>query len=364
MSTVLLTKGVKKVKMAKISKNSVGIRPGITLLQFFIFSLIGLFICILIAVHAHFTEPETFLDSLIINLCMWFSIFGCSIFVFNILKPLYLSTHITLLFIFVMVGSFIGVLTAALTSGVQELLEPPVFFELVFDGFLYGILIVLFLNLGGLLAETFIIIKDEKLKQITNEKKLLESNLRLLQAQIEPHFLFNTLSSIRSLLDSDAENGKTMLDDLTQYLRASLSKIRKETTTINQEMKMIRSYFNIFKNRLKERLDYTIDIPEGLMDHPLPSMLLQPLIENAIIHGIEPKIEGGRISIAVSNHNDDLRIEINDTGMGIRENFGPSVGLNNIRKRLQALFGDRGKLFFEENIPCGVKAIIEVPYVR
>jgi sensor histidine kinase YesM len=153
-----------------------------------------------------------------------------------------------------------------------------------------------------------------------------------------------------------------MLVDLIHYLRTSLSKTRNKTTTIAQEMEMIRAYLNIFKIRMGDRLRYNIDIPDTIKDFPFPPMLIQPLVENAIRHGLEPKIEGGELSIRGKEKGDILQLEITDTGMGFNEDEDTGVGLSNVRERLQSLYGDKGHLILEENRSSGLKAIIEIPY--
>jgi len=189
-----------------------------------------------------------------------------------------------------------------------------------------------------------------------------EANLRILQAQFEPHFLFNTLSNILNLLDTDPEKGKSMLVDFTQYLRTSLSKIRGQTTRLGHEMEMIRAYLNIFKVRMGDRLKFDIDLPAHLEDTPFPPMLIQPLVENAIKHGLEPKVQGGEILISGKENDSHLRLEIIDTGMGINPGRKGGLGLANIRERLQSLYGNDGRLVIEENQSGGVKATIEVPH--
>lgn len=206
------------------------------------------------------------------------------------------------------------------------------------------------------------IIQEERNRRISSEKDALEARLRLLQAQIEPHFLFNTLSNILSLLDTDPRKGKTMLMDLMKFLRTSLSKTRSNRSNIGQEIELIRAYLDIFKVRMGERLRYSIDIPEGMEEVSFPPMLIQPLVENAIKHGLESKIGGGELLIRGSLDNDKIRIEVIDTGPGFFENSNPGMGIENLRKRLQSIYGDKAGLILEENRPTGLKAIIEVPY--
>jgi len=152
-----------------------------------------------------------------------------------------------------------------------------------------------------------------------------------------------------------------MLEDLIHYLRSSLSKTREKTSTIGHEVEIIRAYINIFKVRMGDRLRYNINVPESIKDFPFPPMLVQPLVENAIKHGLEPRIEGGEISFSAEEEGGILRFEISDTGLGFNENGEIGVGLSNVKERLQSLYGDKGRLILEENQPSGLKAIIEIP---
>jgi len=204
-------------------------------------------------------------------------------------------------------------------------------------------------------------IEQEKIKRMAVEKESLLANLRMLQAQIEPHFLFNTLSNILSLIDTKPDKGKSMLLDLTKYLRTSLSRTLPEKTMLSQEITMIKAYLDIQKIRMDERLNYTIDVPDNLWQHPFPPMLLQPLVENALKHGLEPKVEGGEIVIRAIRDNGLLKVEVSDTGLGFSDFDTSRVGITNVRERLGLLFGEKGRLIIEENKPHGVLAIIEVP---
>jgi sensor histidine kinase YesM len=205
------------------------------------------------------------------------------------------------------------------------------------------------------------LIQEERIKRLASEKEILEAHLKLLQAQIEPHFLFNTLSNILSLIDTEPAKGKAMLMDLTQFLRTSLSRTRPERTTLDQESVILRAYLNIQKTRMGVRLRFHIDVPEALRQVSLPPMLIQPLVENAVKHGIEPKIEGGEITVRVSEQNGRIRIEVADTGCGWTSDEKGGMGLANIRERLKLLYDGKAELILEENTPQGVKATIEVP---
>lgn len=205
-------------------------------------------------------------------------------------------------------------------------------------------------------------IQNEKIRRVATEKKAIESHLQALRAQIEPHFLFNTLSNILNLFDTDIDKGITMQQDLMRYLESSLPKISLEATTLGQEIEMIQSYLNIYKVRLGDRLNYAIDMPENLCDLEFPPMLIQPLVENAIKHGIDPKIEGGDVCIRVDDTKNVFRLEVADTGVGLKKNSTINVGLSNIRERIKMIYGKRGKLILKENKPAGLKAVIEVAY--
>jgi len=205
------------------------------------------------------------------------------------------------------------------------------------------------------------VIQEEKIKRLSSEKETLEANLRLLQAQIEPHFLFNTLSNVLSLIDTNPTDGKSMLVDLIHYLRTSLSRTLPDRTTLDQEIDMIKAYLNIQKLRMGDRLHFRIELPDAVRQLPFPPMLLQPLVENAIKHGLEPKMEGGEITIKVAEKDDLIRIEVTDTGSGFSSFHNTGVGIGNVRERIKLLYGEKGRLILEENEPNGVRAIIEVP---
>ena len=259
-------------------------------------------------------------------------------------------------------GSFVGSFVSGLSS--SDLFARHSLLQLLFLGVMFGSIITYFFSSREQIAESQAQAQEEKIKRLTSEKKAVEANLKLLQAQIEPHFLFNTLSNVLSLLDTDSEKGKSMLVDFIQYLRASLSKIREQRATLGHEIEMIQAYLNIFKVRMGDRLQYKIDLPENLKTTTFPPMLIQPLVENAIKHGLEPKIDGGKIFIKGEAKDGRLRLEVIDTGDGFKGEKNSGMGLSNVRERLQSLYGNSGRLILEENQPSGMKAVIEVPNGR
>jgi sensor histidine kinase YesM len=233
--------------------------------------------------------------------------------------------------------------------------------QMIIGGILFSFFGVYFFMTKMRLKYRGQMIDREKTKRTDMEKENLSANLKVLQAQIEPHFLFNTLSNILSLIDTKPETGKSMLLDLTKYLRTSLSRTLPEKTTLTQEISMVKAYLDIQKIRMDERLNYKIDVPDDLMQHSFPPMLLQPLVENAVKHGLEPKVEGGEIVIRATQENNILKIEVADTGLGFSDLDKPGFGIANVRERIGLLFGEKGRLIIEENKPHGVRAAIEMP---
>jgi len=197
-------------------------------------------------------------------------------------------------------------------------------------------------------------IKREKAEQ---DRALLLSQLKQMQSQIEPHFLFNTLANISALMSQDVDKAKLMLEQLTALLRATLKSSREEHTTIDNETALLEAYLGIQQTRLGDRLSYKIEVEEGLGRTELPPMMLQPLIENAIIHGIEPKREGGEISLLIKRERQNLKIEVRDTGVGLNHvsgHMGSGVGLSNLKQRVEALFAGQGEVSISESAQGGV----------
>ncbi len=292
--------------------------------------------------------------------CIGFSIGTINTVFFAILKPKTPAKQIFLLTICVITGAALGSFLGLGVTGHRYISLSTMISVAIILGFIISFIYIILQNytLAKLLA------KDEKLKRFSLEKEKLKSDLKLLQAQVEPHFLFNTLSNILSLLDRDTAKGKQMLENLTQYLRTSLLQSRKKQNSLKDEISMIQTYLDIYKIRMKERLSYHIEIPDDLLNIQIPPMILQPLVENAIKHGLEPKIEGGKILISAFADKNKLFIEVADTGMGIQAKSAPGVGTGNIKQRLATLYNNNASLNFEDINPSGLKAIVEIPHGR
>lgn len=205
-----------------------------------------------------------------------------------------------------------------------------------------------------------------RVKQDTLRRQAMEAQLRLLQAQIEPHFLFNTLANVHSLIDCDTPRAKQMLETFTDYLRASLGQLRHTDSTLAAELAMVSSYLTLFQIRMEERLRFEIDASDEALAATLPTLLLQPLVENAIEHGLEPKIDGGRVLIRARVTAGQLDICVDDDGMGLDgvrrpRPHGSSMALSNIRERLHTRYGGKAALTLAPQT-VGVQALLSLPY--
>jgi hypothetical protein len=201
--------------------------------------------------------------------------------------------------------------------------------------------------------------------QYRAEQQATEARLRLLQGQIEPHFLFNTLANVQSLIDLDPEAAKGMLERFTDYLRASLGQLRGEQTTLADEFAMLEAYLGLMQLRMGARLQPRLVLPAELASVALPPLLVQPLVENAIHHGLEPVVDGGSVEVAARRVGDELHLEVADDGQGLdapRRRPGNGVAVDNIRTRLAARFGAEARLELLPRDGGGTLARIRIPF--
>ena len=201
-------------------------------------------------------------------------------------------------------------------------------------------------------------------KQEQLQARITEAQLRLLQGQIEPHFLFNTLANVQSLIDFDPERAKLMLERFTDYLRASLGQLRGDATTLAQEFAMLEAYLGLMQLRMGERLRVRLALPADLGGIELPPLLLQPLVENAIHHGLEPKVGGGEIVVSARREAGALVIDVEDDGQGLdgpQRRSGNGVALANIRARLAARWGAAATLALQPRDGGGTRSRIQLP---
>ncbi|MFH0728394.1 MAG: histidine kinase [Pseudomonadota bacterium] len=312
-------------------------------------------------------RDHSFWNYLVMSQAIGLSICTVSILAFVHLRPKTAGNQIVLVGCSILAGSFIGGSLGQWWTGLEMIRFFPrdsAPFRMGLLSLLFGSGVSYFFLSRRTLADTRDLVQQERIQRLTSEKLLTQAQLKMLQAQIEPHFLFNTLSNILSLLNTDVSKGKTMLQDLTRYLRASLAETRSPWTTLGGELDQAMAYLNIFKVRMGHRLEFRIDIDDGLRQAVFAPMLLQPLVENAVIHGIDPEIDGGNIRISAQREDTLLRVEITDTGCGFSEHPPAGMAITNIRERLKALYGKAGRLILAENRPRGVRAVIEVPYAE
>lgn len=264
----------------------------------------------------------------------------------------------------VVVGSMLGTALALLVTGVYEVedLVSLVFVQAVLIGLVFGTAMTLFAYGRERALRSEQALDAARLRQLGADKARVEAELRMLQAQVEPHFLFNTLAIVRGQIGKDPQSGKQLLDHLIEYLRASLSHSRSERATLGEELELLEHYLNIMQIRMGERLAFSIEAPEYLRGVPLPPMLLQPLVENAIRHGLEPKTGAGQLRIEVTGTSEGILVQVSDDGVGFSSDTTPGNGLANIRARLQALYEGRAQLAIEDNEQGGVTATLRLPY--
>ncbi|WP_162046123.1 sensor histidine kinase [Vibrio taketomensis] len=208
------------------------------------------------------------------------------------------------------------------------------------------------------------LLEETKRKQAEQEKALILSQLKQMQSQIEPHFLFNTLANISALMSDDVAKARMMLDKLTELLRTTLTNSRSAETVVQNEVRLLEAYFAIQKVRLDTRLEYQIQVAPNAMHAVIPPMLIQPLVENAIRHGIEPKSTGGNIDVEIAYQADQLVIKVQDNGIGLDENAqtkGHGMGLSNIRQRIKGLYHNAATMSVTQPDSGGFCVTIALP---
>ena len=231
----------------------------------------------------------------------------------------------------------------------------------VFIGLFFGAVGTLLFQLRERTQTLELELQQREMRRLEAEKGRVEAQLRMLQAQIEPHFLFNTLANLNGLIELDPRRAQELLDALIRYLRGSLARARAERGTLGDELKLLEAYLEILKIRMGERLDYRFRVDDVLGGLAFPPMLLQPLVENAIRHGLEPTVEGGAVDVSAVRDGDRLRIEVRDDGLGFGQEPGGGTGLANVRERVASLFGGAGRLSLAEAAGGGVVATLEIP---
>jgi LytS/YehU family sensor histidine kinase len=221
---------------------------------------------------------------------------------------------------------------------------------------------------GRFKAEAQAVVATEMAESEALKRQVIEARMAAMQAQVEPHFLFNTLASIDHLIETDPPRASRMQKNLIALLRASMPTMREAnaqaTRDLGRELAVIRPYLEILKVRMEERLQTEVRVSDGLLSAEFPPMMLQSLVENAIKHGLEPKAEGGSLTVAAEIVHGKLAVTVADTGLGFGKaaTAGTGIGLANIRERLQLLYGSAASLTVSENPGGGTRVTITVPY--
>jgi two-component sensor histidine kinase len=194
------------------------------------------------------------------------------------------------------------------------------------------------------------------------ERQALDARLRLLQAQVQPHFLFNTLANIRSLVEAGAPQATSVLDSLIDYLQAAVPRLHESATTLGQELQLVRAYLELMRMRIPDRLSFELRVDDSAEKLLCPPMTVLPLVENAVRHGIDPSEEGGRIEIDVRLRSNRCNVLVTDTGVGLQAvGRGLGTGLATLRERLGLAFDGDAELRVESLRPHGVRAQIDFP---
>lgn len=234
--------------------------------------------------------------------------------------------------------------------------EPGIWFMLISFG-------IKVLGGGKRKAELEAAAADRKAGVANLERRLTEAQMATLQAQVEPHFLFNTLALIGQLIETNPPEAARVHAHLIDYLRSSLPQMRSAgSATLGKQVELSRAYLAIMQARMKDRLTVTFRVPDFLGSAPFPPLMLQTLIENAIKHGLEPSIAGGHIEVAARVEDATLVVEVRDNGVGFKPISDDGLGLANIRERLQLLFGSAAQLQIEAPPEGGTRASIRLPY--
>jgi hypothetical protein len=229
-----------------------------------------------------------------------------------------------------------------------------------------GIIVASLMALGALLRQ-----REEQargqalafdLERSEFERKALDSRLRVLQAQVEPHFLFNTLANVRELVDSGSPQASKVLDTLITYLRAAVPRLHEPTTTMGQELQLVRSYLELMQMRMPDRLQFALSVDDAALAVRCPPTTLLTLVENAIRHGIDPSEDGGRIDVNVAVRDGLCQAQVIDTGIGLRGTNGSlGTGLATLRERLELAFEGKAQVTLAPLVPHGAIASVEFP---
>lgn len=229
-----------------------------------------------------------------------------------------------------------------------------------------GVLFAPWIALGAMVRQRDAFARNQalafELERSELERQALDARLRLLQAQVAPHFLFNTLANVQALVAAGSPQAARVLKSLIAYLRAAVPRLREQTTTLGEELELVRAYLEVMHMRMPDRLQFGLQIDQGATALRCPPMTLLTLVENAVRHGIDPGEEGGRIDVEVRLQEGRCRVRVTDTGVGLQAmGSGLGTGLSTLRERLQLAFGGDARLRLSDIEPHGVCAELDFP---
>lgn len=229
-----------------------------------------------------------------------------------------------------------------------------------------GVFLSPWIALGALVRQKDALAREQalalELAQSEAERQALDARLNLLQAQVAPHFLFNTLANVQALVESGSPQAPAVLKSLVAYLRAAVPRLNEPATTLGQEVQLVRAYLELMRMRIPDRLQFALDVDESALGLRCPPMTLLTLVENAVRHGVDPSEDGGRIDIEVRLLDKRCHLSVRDTGAGLQaENRGLGTGLAALRERLELVFGAEAALRVSAQQPRGVHAEIDFP---
>lgn len=265
----------------------------------------------------------------------------------------------------------VGALVAYwLTTGELQFWRNP----LRLTGFGYlcfqGVLFAPWMALGAMVRQREALARHQalafQLERSELERQALDARMRLLQAQVQPHFLFNTLANVRALVNTGSPRASAVLDSLIAYLRAAVPRLDEPATTLGQELQLVRAYLELMHMRMPDRLQYTLHADEAALGLRCPPMALLTLVENAVRHGIDPSEEGGRIEVNITLHDGRCSARVIDTGVGLQPQGAPApgTGLTTLRERMRLAFGGDARLSLAGVVPHGVCAELDFPAQR
>jgi LytS/YehU family sensor histidine kinase len=230
----------------------------------------------------------------------------------------------------------------------------------------FGVFMSPWVALGALVRQKEALAREQALAldlaQSEMQRQALDARLSLLQAQVAPHFLFNTLANVQALVDAGSPQASEVLRSLVAYLRAAVPRLNEAATTIGQELQLVKAYLDLMKLRMPDRLEFELRADDPALALRCPPMTLLTLVENAVRHGIDPSEDGGRIEVIVRRLDDRCKVIVRDSGAGLASTSqGLGTGLAALRERLQLVFGESATLTVSEQAPRGVVAALDLP---